>query len=129
MKHVLIVDDDDAVRHLLAAFLKERGYRANTAESGESAIAWLSHHHPDMMLLDIRIPGISGIEVLEHTRRTHPDLPVIVISGYADEDLAREALEMGAYDFFLRPFDLGTVETRLSTKLDLQDPAAEAGGR
>jgi DNA-binding NtrC family response regulator len=129
MKQVLIVDDDPAVRNLLLTFLQDKGYRTTAAEDGEKALHWLAGHRPDVVLLDIRMPGISGIDVLQESRRLYPDLPVIVISGYADEALARRALRMGAYDFFLKPFDLATVESRLTTKLDMLDatkPAAES---
>jgi two-component system response regulator AtoC len=118
-KQILIVDDDDHIRFLLSTFLNERGYETEDADNGESALRWLNDHEPDLVLLDIRMPGLSGIEVLERAHQRYPNLPVIVISGYADEAMARDALRMGAYDFFLKPFDLSTLEMRLSTKLDL----------
>jgi two-component system response regulator AtoC len=126
MRHVLIVDDDPAIRNLLLDFLEGRGYRADCAEDGESALRWLSECCPDMLLLDVHLPGITGIDVLKKARALHPKLPVIVISGYAEEELAREALRLGAYDFFLKPFDLKQVELRLSIKLDLVEGAAQA---
>jgi DNA-binding NtrC family response regulator len=126
MKHILIVDDDEAIRGLLLSFLHDKGYEADAAVDGESALEWLAGNRTDMVLLDIRMPGMSGIDVLQHTAKLYPDLPVIVISGYADEATAREALQMGAYDFFLKPFDLRTVERRLTTKLGIIDLAGEA---
>jgi two-component system response regulator AtoC len=126
MRQILIVDDEPAIRQLLVEFLEELGYHADCAEDGESALEWLSSSRPDMVLLDVRLPGISGIDVLQRAQKIHSDLPVIVISGYADEALARQALRMGAYDFFLKPFDLRQVELRLSTKLGMGDERARA---
>jgi DNA-binding NtrC family response regulator len=119
MSRILIVDDEPPVREVLTVFLENRGYDAHAVEDGESALAWLESNRPDMVLLDVRMPGMNGLEVLREATRLHPDLPVIMISGYADEDIAREALNQGAYDFFLKPFDLGMVEMRLSTRLGL----------
>jgi two-component system response regulator AtoC len=129
MHHVLIVDDDPSIRRLLVEFLEQSGYRADSAEDGESALSWLAESRPDMVLLDVRLPGISGIDVLKKTQAIHPSLPVIVISGYADEELAREALRLGAYDFFLKPFDLKQVELRLATKLGMGGEKSRAEGQ
>lgn len=129
MKHVLIVDDDEAIRGLLLSFLQDRGYETDAAPDGESALEWLAGNHTDMVLLDLRMPGMSGLDVLQHTSKLYPELPIIVISGYADEAMAQEALQMGAFDFFLKPFDLRTVERRLSTKLGFMDLTGEARAR
>ena len=117
MKHILIVDDENAICDLLLTFLRERGYRADAVQDGESALEWLAENRTGMLLLDVRIPGISGIDVLKETQKLYPSLPVIVISGHTDEALAREALRMGAHDFFLKPIDLIALESRLFTKL------------
>lgn len=119
---ILIVDDEPPIREILRVFLGDLGYETEAVEDGESAIELLEDHRPDMVLLDVRMPGMNGLEVLRAAMEMYPDLPVIMISGYADEDLAREALSQGAYDFFLKPFDLGIVEMRLSTKLGLAGP-------
>lgn len=128
MRHVLVVDDEPNICDLLVGFLVGKGYRADAVHSGEAALAWLSENTSDMVLLDIRMPGISGIEVLERTQELYPKLPVIVITGHADEALARKALQMGAHDFFLKPFDLKIIESRISSKLELMSPDEKAGG-
>jgi len=128
MKQILIVDDEVSICDLLLTFLRRQGYQADAVHDGEAALEWLAANNSDMLLLDIRMPGISGMDVLKKTRQLYPELPVIVISGYADEVLARKALREGAHDFFFKPFDLNTVEARIFTKLALMDLEEKIGG-
>jgi DNA-binding NtrC family response regulator len=113
----LIVDDEAPIREVLSTFLEDIGYETHALADGESAINWLREEKPDLILLDVRMPGMSGLDVLKNSRQLYPEMPVIMISGYADEDLAREALQEGAYDFFLKPFELSVIEARLFAKL------------
>ena len=119
MRKIHVVDDDLEIRNLLVTYLTEKGYRLSSSEDGASALDWLEDNKPDMMMLDLCMPGITGMEVMQKAHEIQPKLPIIVISGWADEELARKALRMGAYDFLLKPFDMKTVESHLSTKLDL----------
>ena len=129
MKKILVVDDDEKVRNLLVRFLSGLGYQLQSAADGDAALAQLEKERPDTLLLDLVMPGASGLEVLRGARQLYPDLPVIILSGQADEELARQALKAGAYDFFLKPFDLKAVEEHLSTKLGLLELEGEAGAR
>ncbi len=79
-----------------------------------------------MLLLDLFMPGTKGVDVLANAKGLYPDLPVMVISGGADEALARRTLREGAFDFLLKPFDLGTLERHLATKLSFMDEPAKA---
>ena len=125
MSRILIVDDEASIREVLSTFLEDIGYETKAVPDGENAINWLRHEKPDLILLDVRMPGMSGIEVLKNARQLYPDMPVIMISGYADEDQAREALQEGAYDFFLKPFELSVIEARLFAKLGFDSNAAQ----
>jgi DNA-binding NtrC family response regulator len=125
MSRILIVDDEAPIREVLSTFLEEIGYEAHALADGESAINWLREEKPDLILLDVRMPGMSGLDVLKNARQLYPEMPVIMISGYADEDLAREALQEGAYDFFLKPFELSVIEARLFAKLGFDSDVAQ----
>ena len=126
MKHVLIVDDDPTVCTLLTTFLSGHGHRAEAVPDGQSALEWLTCHQTNILLLDLLMPGMSGLEVLQEVNRRYPGLPVIVLSGCDDEDLARQALRLGAYDFFQKPLSLAVVEERIQTKLLLMEyPSVE----
>ena len=126
MPRILVVDDDANVRKLLLRYLVDMQYDVDEAPDGESALEQIDRCRPDMVLLDIVMPGIGGIEVLKTVHQLHPDLPVIMLSGLADEGLARETLKLGAFDFFLKPFDLATVEAHVSTKLEMMELEGEA---
>jgi DNA-binding NtrC family response regulator len=119
MKQIYVVDDDDNIRELLLRFMEELGYESSSAPNGEEALAHLKSNRPDMLLLDILMPGMSGLDVLQEAMKIYPDLPVIMISGFADEDMAKDALSLGAYDFFLKPFSLETIKKVLAMKLDM----------
>jgi DNA-binding NtrC family response regulator len=125
MSRILIVDDEAPIREVLSTFLEDIGYEAHALADGESAINWLREEKPDLILLDVRMPGMSGLDVLKNARQLYPEMPVIMISGYADEDLAREALQEGAYDFFLKPFELSVIEARLFAKLGFDSDVAQ----
>ena len=102
---VLVVDDDPAVRETLHEILKVLGYDASTAASGEQAIADMARVRPDLVLLDLMMPGISGLEALTHFRQHHRTVPVIVITGNTDPEIAREARAGGAVDVLGKPLD------------------------
>ncbi len=125
MFRILIVDDEAPIREVLSTFLNDIGYETYAVADGESAIEWLGQEQPDLILLDVRMPGMSGLEVLRNARQIYPNMPVIMISGYTDEELARQALQEGAYDFFLKPFELSVIEARLFAKLGFDAEAAQ----
>ena len=108
---VLVVDDEPSVLELLFRFLTRRGCEVTTATSGEEALAALRVARQDMMLLDLRMPGMGGLEVLERIREEDLDVGQIwAISGYATDEEAREALRLGAADFINKPLDLKYLE-------------------
>jgi len=109
MPKILVVDDDDAIRDTLYELLSEE-YLCQTAETAEKAFARLEADSYDVVLTDISMPGLSGLELLGHIRQKFPDTPVIMISGIGDQDHAQGLIKLGAFDFLLKPFSLDVVE-------------------
>jgi len=114
---VLVADDDPHTREILSRFLGERGFDIATASDGELALAEIGKFQPDVVLLDIRMPNMDGVECLRRIIADELDCGVIMISGEADVDQARMTLTMGAADFIYKPFDLEYLETSLLAKL------------
>jgi len=101
---VLIVDDEDEIRDLLGELVQDQGYEVRQAVNGEAALAEIGRESPDVMLLDIKMPGRDGLEILRDARRLDRDLPVVMITGHATVQAAVEALRCGAHDFLVKPF-------------------------
>ena len=114
---VLIADDDPFTRDILSRFLGERGFETETAADGALALSSIQSFEPDVVLLDIRMPVMDGIECLERIAKSDCECGVIMISGEADGELASQTLNMGAADFIYKPFDLEYLETSLLAKL------------
>jgi DNA-binding NtrC family response regulator len=106
---ILLVDDDETIRDTLYEFLSE-DYACQTAETAEKAFARLEADQYDVVLTDISMPGLSGLELLGHVRQKFPDTPVIIISGIGDQEHAQGLIKLGAFDFLLKPFSLDVVE-------------------
>ena len=109
MPKILVVDDDDTIRDTLYELLSEE-YLCQTAETAEKAFARLEADSYDVVLTDISMPGLSGLELLGHIRQKFPNTPVIMISGIGDQDHAQGLIKLGAFDFLLKPFSLEVVE-------------------
>jgi len=103
MNPILIVDDEPIVRESLRDWLKEAGYQVITAESGEEAIGIIEQGDIDIMILDIRLPGRSGISVLREVREKKPDIKTIIITAYPSSELTTEALGLGVKDYLIKP--------------------------
>ena len=103
---ILVIDDEQTMREGCSRILSKRGWSVLIAENGEKGLSQIQTHHVkiDVVLLDLMMPGVSGMDVLEQTRNLDPDLPVIVITGYATVESAVEAMKKGAYDFIPKPF-------------------------
>ena len=102
---VHVIDDDEAVRDSVAFLLAAAGIEARTYESAEAFLDVLEAIKSGCVVTDVRMPQMSGLELLQRIRRTHADLPVIVITGHGDVALAVEAMKAGAADFLEKPFD------------------------
>lgn len=106
---VLVVDDEEGIRESLSGIFEDEGCAILTSNSGEEALELLREQSPDLILLDIWLPGIDGIKTLEEIKVLKPDLPVIMISGHGNIELAVKATRMGAYDFLEKPLSLERV--------------------
>jgi DNA-binding NtrC family response regulator len=102
---LLIVDDEPVVRESLGKWFREEGYGVGTASSAHDALSLLADRKFDLALLDIKMPGVSGMELQEKLREAAPDLVVIIMTGYASVETAVQALKNGAYDYVTKPFD------------------------
>lgn len=104
MPTILVVDDDDILRSVLKAFLRAEKFEVLTAASGPEAIEIVMSRPLDLMISDIRMRPMNGIELLRHVRQSHPQLPVIMLTAYSSRDTAREAEVLGASAYLAKPF-------------------------
>jgi two-component system alkaline phosphatase synthesis response regulator PhoP len=101
--HVLVVDDEGAIRYSVSKTLQRVGYNVTEAASGEEALDQMKKHHYDVVLTDIRMPGLTGVELLKRIKEQAPDAIVILMTGYASLGTAVEALRLGAHDYLIKP--------------------------
>ncbi len=117
---ILVVDDESSVRFLLSEELTQQGYEVSTAASGEEALAMLEEATFDLMLLDLKMPGMDGIEVMRAARDLAPQTVVVMLTAYATLDSAVEALRYGGHDYLLKPSSpdeiLASVEKGLAKR-------------
>lgn len=117
MTRVLVVDDVPAVQELLREYLESEGYMVEVAGNGSDALRRLPEVRPDVVLLDILMPGLSGISVLKQIRATYPGVRVIMVSGIGEEQTSKDALALGAVDYVTKPIDFSYLGWALETCL------------
>ncbi|MCK5837126.1 MAG: sigma-54-dependent Fis family transcriptional regulator [Desulfobacula sp.] len=105
MENILIVDDEKNYPMIIKELLQEEGYTSLTASSGMEALDILNTELIDLVLTDVKMPGMSGIQLLKEIKKTNPDLPVIIMTAYGSVEKAVDAMHMGAYTFILKPFE------------------------
>jgi DNA-binding NtrC family response regulator len=119
MKHsILVVDDEVEICDLLQSFLAQEGYQVFTATNGVEAISLGKQNELDLALLDIKMPGMDGIEVFRKLKKVRKDLGVIILTGYGTLGTAKEAMRLGAYEYLTKPFDLGLVKNIIQEALE-----------
>jgi len=123
---VLIVDDEQVVCDLLSEELTERGYLCTTVLSGQEALAKTKEERFGLVLLDVRLPGLSGMGVLRKLSEERPSFPVIMITALNDASTAVEAMKLGAYDYIVKPFDVDQVESCMRRALKQRDAKSMA---
>src|SRR5262245_41367412 len=106
---ILVVDDEQTVGEVLQEFLAGEGYELTLARSGDEAVKMLAVFSPDVILTDINMPGLSGLEMMRFAKEADPEVCVIVLTGHASTATAIDALRQGAYDYVTKPFDLEAV--------------------
>jgi len=107
---VLVVDDEKLIRWSVTERLQRDGYDVQSAESGEQALELLAATPPDLMLLDVRLPGIDGVETLQRALSLHPELAVLMMSAHSTVDIAVDAMKHGAVDFLVKPFPFQALD-------------------
>ena len=117
MAKVLVVDDEPAAVELLVEFLSSKGYEVLTATNGEEALQRVKEDRPHLVLLDIRMPKMDGMEVLRRIREIDAEMGVIMVTAVNEEDVGRKALELGAFDYIVKPLDLKYLERSLWYKI------------
>lgn len=116
---ILVIEDDPVVRFNMVSYLEDSGYRVTEAEHGEAGIASVRGAAPDLVLCDLRMPGVDGLEVLHQLSGAHPDLPMVVVSGTGVLGDAIEALRAGAWDFVTKPIqDMAVLEHAIAGALE-----------
>ena len=106
---VLVADDEEEIRKILSRILEQEGFEVITASDGEQAMQKICSDIPDAVLLDVRMPGLNGMEVLKKIKAIEENLPVVLVTAYADTHQAVEAMKEGAYDYLAKPFDNNEV--------------------
>jgi DNA-binding response OmpR family regulator len=117
MAKVLVVDDEPEAVELLVEFLSSKGYEVLTATSGEEALRRVREDRPHLVLLDIRMPKMSGLDVLRRIREIDAEMGIIMVTAVNEEDVGRQALELGAFDYIVKPLDLKYLERSLWYKI------------
>jgi DNA-binding response OmpR family regulator len=114
---ILVVDDEPEVRLVLTEFLESRGFEVTTAESGAKALAVVDSIKPHVVLLDVTMPEMNGIETLKQLAALKPGLPIIMVTANADVDVTSKLLAMGAADYIPKPFDLDYLGQAVSIQV------------
>ncbi len=117
MAAVLVVDDDDTIRDMLYDLFSEQ-HLCHAADTAETALVFLEAESYDVVLTDISMPGLSGLELLGIVRQRQPETPVIIISGISDQAHAQGLIKLGAFDYLLKPFRLEAVEASVARAIE-----------
>jgi len=120
-KSILVVDDEEGIRRVLREFFKRKGYNVFEAESGQKALELARSEKISMVLLDIRMPGMDGIETLKSLLEINPKLGIVMTAAEENEDLVKKAIELGAYSYVLKPCDFMYLELVVMSKLAIAE--------
>jgi len=122
---ILVVDDEDTIRLVLAKYLRTRGFEVATAESGEAALETLSGSRFDLMLCDVRMPGLSGVEIVPRALEANPDLGIVMLSAVNDAPTATEAMSSGVLDYLIKPVELQVLYDAVTRALQKRSQRTE----
>ena len=115
---ILLVDDDSAFRHVMAGELRRLGHIVETASSGEEAVACVERREMEIVLLDLRLPGMDGLETLKAIRGRNASVEVIMLTGHGSIDSAIESIRVGAFDYVTKPCPLDEIQMRVQRAIE-----------
>jgi nitrogen regulation protein NR(I) len=118
MSKILVIDDDEQLRKSFVKLLAEEGYSVKSTSSGEAGLTLIQTEVPDLVVLDMRLPGMNGLGTFEAIHEMEPKLPVIMMTAYGTTETAIEATKMGAFDYILKPFDVPNMLTVIAQALE-----------
>ncbi|MFH1156242.1 MAG: sigma-54 dependent transcriptional regulator [Pseudomonadota bacterium] len=127
MKNILVVDDEEIIRDNLERILTEEHYRVSTVATGRQGLDFISQNDIDLVLLDLNLPDINGLDVLKQARELDPDLLVIIITGYSSVESAVQALKLGAYDYIKKPFKADAIKLILKLAMETSKLKQQVG--
>lgn len=128
---VLIADDEVEFASTIVARLKLRSFAANMANSGKAALAAIEQDRPDVLLLDLKMPDLDGLEVLASLNENYPNLAVIILTGHGSFEAGRKGMELGAYDYIMKPVDLNLLITKIEDAFQAKNvnhPSSKGSG-
>jgi len=125
MAKILVVDDELSMREFLDIFLTKEGYEVVTAEGGQQACDLLESTYVDLVISDIKMPGVDGLGVLRAAKGVDPDLPVLMITAFASHESAVEAMKLGAYDYITKPFQVDEIRHIIANALERRELSRE----
>ena len=114
MMKILVVDDEQSIRETLELFLQEKGFDVLTVEDGEKGLDAAEREQPDIVILDLRLPGLDGLEVLQRLKHHNKDISVIMITGYHDMESAIQAMKLGAFEYIHKPIDIDELNIAIT---------------
>ena len=122
---IMVVDDEDVVREVLCSYLKKKGYETVALPDGQTAISYAKNRKPDLVLLDIKMPGLNGIETCARLRQlshqSYPNTGIIVITGYDSTENVGKSYSSGAIDVIKKPFDLEDIDQRINAWFEVRN--------
>jgi DNA-binding response OmpR family regulator len=117
MRNILVVDDEEQIVSVLKEFLVIRGYNVFTSPDGPSALSKINEVKPQVVLLDIIMPGMNGIDTLIKIKEIDSDIGVVMMSALSERELVKKAILLGAHDYVIKPFDLDYIDAVIMTKI------------
>src|SRR4029078_3167910 len=114
MRTILVIDDEKSIRDMLSIMLKRQGYHVSVAENGKTALNAINKNVFDLVISDIRLPDMTGIHILKHSKKTSPETDFILITALSSQQTAVEAVKNGAADYVYKPFDIDDLKIKIA---------------
>src|SRR5438093_8817622 len=122
---ILVADDDASIRSLLKQLLADQGYAVLEAATGSEVVEQVKDSGPDLVIMDVRMPELDGIEALQKVKTSSPKTSVLIMTAFGSSNFAIKAMELGAFDYITKPFELDKISHTVKRAFDYQDLAQE----